>query len=302
VRFNTNALLPANLAQLPGGGVEMQLFVVDVDDSVAHEAKIPACAVWRSAFDSLLGALWAAHPGFVTFQTRGGARLLWRLEVPIVLRSLHDASVWTARYGTWIAQLKRFGIDGDAACADWTRLFRLPFVRRDDQDERRPIMGDLSASAWPIGDMPVVPERHGRNAAAEFPDDLSDRIDHSAVARLLAQFCVSGQNMHRMARAVGGFLCNRGFSSIDAATVVLEMAELAGSTDPGRRAADAESPFRERTPAGWSELEKHVSLDVLRRLECAVPDLLEARRRAQIEALKAQLLLVPQNTSAPTPA
>ena len=46
--------------------------------------------------------------------------------------------MWTATYEAWLRYLlSRFGIVGDDACANWTRLYRLPHVVRDGVRQER---------------------------------------------------------------------------------------------------------------------------------------------------------------------
>ncbi len=297
VRFNSDVLQPSVVSTLPNGGVAMVAFVVDID-APNHAPTEP----WRTTERDKLGRVWAAVPGFHYFETRGGYRLVWRLSELVWIRSYHDADVWTARYKAWLAGLKTLsGIEGDDACTDWTRLYRLPFVVRDGQPQGYPAGGDLTAGVWPIGETPVLPARTTpAGLAAEFPDDLSDKLDHGAIATLLAPYYPKGVR-NGMARAVGAYLCNRGYSPLDASTVVYTMAELAGSDNPEGRADDAANVFRDRTPKGWSALvEFGVPANVLEQLERAVPDLREGARRAAAEALKASLLLAPTSPRAAT--
>src|SRR5262249_13425612 len=59
-----------------------------------------------------------------------------------------DKARWSAEYLTWCRYLKRrFGIDADEGCTDWTRLYRLPFVARDD----KPTIGATAGDAYNIG-------------------------------------------------------------------------------------------------------------------------------------------------------
>lgn len=65
------------------------------------------------------------------YRTRGGYRLLWRLEEPVV-----DPAAFEALLPRVYATLTTAGLTPDRL-VDWTRQFRLPFVRRDGVDERR---------------------------------------------------------------------------------------------------------------------------------------------------------------------
>ena len=56
-----------------------------------------------------------------------------------------DKEAWRERYRRELLYLaRRFGIEGDPACADWTRLYRLPHTTRDEggKPEDLPTEGD----------------------------------------------------------------------------------------------------------------------------------------------------------------
>lgn len=125
--------------QIPGGVAMVALFV-DVDGA-EHKAD-PA---WRAAESSKIAAALAALPGGFCYQTRGGYRLVWRLAAPVLIAGPDDAARWRLRYWrTLLALSRRFGLEGDPACADWTRLYRLPHATRDEggQPEALPTEGD----------------------------------------------------------------------------------------------------------------------------------------------------------------
>ncbi len=66
--------------------------------------------------------------------TRGGMRLVWVLSEPVPVegaRGLEDLLCGV------IMRARQVGLEADASCGDWTRLFRLPLVTRPSkQDER----------------------------------------------------------------------------------------------------------------------------------------------------------------------
>lgn len=119
-----------------------------------HPTKTPDAA-WREQERAKVARALAAHPGGFTFETRGGYRLLWRLAAPFLLASIEDAERWKLRY--WRSALylsRRFCIEPDPACADWTRLQRLPHATRKKLDgspgdgpEELPTDGDPELSA-----------------------------------------------------------------------------------------------------------------------------------------------------------
>lgn len=100
---------------------------------------------WRAELSAKLEALEAVHPGFFSYETRGGARLIWCLSRPFEISSEADASEWSVRYGLACDELARFRIEADRSCADWQRLYRLPFVTRDGAKQDPAIVGDAAA-------------------------------------------------------------------------------------------------------------------------------------------------------------
>ena len=102
--------------------VEMILLVFDVDGP-DHKAT----PEWRSTTAARLptGALWYA--------TGGGLRVIFALEWPSILKTAEDCAAWSAFYdAACVAAERMWGLVPDTACSDWTRLYRLPKVTRDD--------------------------------------------------------------------------------------------------------------------------------------------------------------------------
>jgi hypothetical protein len=134
-------------AELPDG-VPMVAAVFDVDCREAHVAGVPLAAdTWWLGELAKLDGLRARHPGAFIYRTRGGYRIVYGLEAPVVLRDASDGAKWSSRYAQWVAYLRRaFSIDADAACADWPRLFRLPHATRVEGggSEERETIGDPS--------------------------------------------------------------------------------------------------------------------------------------------------------------
>lgn len=101
-----------------------------------------------------LSRLFADHPGGYWYETRGGGRIVYRLPAPQEITCYHDAQEWRRDYAVTLAHLEReYGIVGDQACSDWTRLFRLPHATRDTQPEQRGSFGNPHA----IGVLAITP-------------------------------------------------------------------------------------------------------------------------------------------------
>jgi hypothetical protein len=68
------------------------------------------------------------------YHTRGGLRVVQPLAKPL---PVPESEVYHRR---WLHQLEAAGLQVDWACTDWTRLFRLPNVRRDRRPYRSPYL------------------------------------------------------------------------------------------------------------------------------------------------------------------
>lgn len=112
--------------------ITLGALVLDIDCPEVHGSKDPAPARWRDDLDNRIAQLFDEHgPGFA-YGTRGGARIVYELAEPFSVTSLADADEWKRRHAVTLAYLsRRFNIDADDACNDWSRLYRLPFATRE---------------------------------------------------------------------------------------------------------------------------------------------------------------------------
>lgn len=141
--------------------IVMHLMTVDVDgpkdpNSTRH-IRTPE---WDAGMHSAILRLMASHRGYA-YWTRGGLRLLWGI-VPVPLRSVSDALRWRQVYLDRLEWLKGWGIEGDPACQDWTRLMRAPHALRDGayECENYPTMGDpynLGVWDWEVPEVQRLP-------------------------------------------------------------------------------------------------------------------------------------------------
>lgn len=117
-----------------GFTVEHDLIYVDVDNPLHGEWTEPL----RERFDEL----WATARVLQTtgvYLTRSGYRLMQALDEPV-----HAGEHASERYlDAWIDELADHGIHADKSCVDWTRLMRLPHVRRGPATYVSPLV-DLS--------------------------------------------------------------------------------------------------------------------------------------------------------------
>ncbi len=154
-RLNTGAVGHADLPD----GIPLVAFVVDVDDPETHTAnardkgKRAAPESWRAPMRERVTTLRAEHPAFVAYETRGGFRLLATLTTPRIIRDAASVEAWRVFYARALAWLHRsYGITGDPACHDWTRLYRLPCVVRakGEPPQRWPMHGDTPGRWEPL--------------------------------------------------------------------------------------------------------------------------------------------------------
>lgn len=144
-------------------GVPLVLLVFDVDNhSVTNGDREP----WWQDERVKLSLLLDKHPGGFVYRTRGGYRIVYTLTSPFTIRCEADGRRWRTFYHRCALYLARaFDIAADLACADWTRLFRLPHATRDlvSGPERHDTMGDPSS---------IAPFSHQPDAS-NLEDDLS---------------------------------------------------------------------------------------------------------------------------------
>lgn len=157
-------------------GVPMCVLLVDVDCAAAHRATGGSGAVraddaWWAALRAKIERLAEAHPGVFAYRTRGGARIVFRLPVPHIIRTGADEIAWKRLYLRAVAYLARaFGIIGDPSISDWPRLVRLPHVTRDEMFARAETLGDPRA----VGELAVPDDdprdlEHARRLAERHP-------------------------------------------------------------------------------------------------------------------------------------
>jgi hypothetical protein len=167
----------------------MVLAVFDIDDPVVHGTDAPAGDEWLAEEAAKIEALDAAHPGVLMYTTRGGYRLVYALRRPHEIWTRHNDATWTAGYESWCNYLARtFGIKADKSCADWTRLYRAPFVVRDGIPQKPSTCGDpANLGVWSPKLAPedrVYAKRPGETHGAVEPIAISDPSNAYGRARL----------------------------------------------------------------------------------------------------------------------
>ncbi len=118
--------------------VELTVIVLDVDGP-GHQAS----DAWRVEMRGRVGDLFDEHGAGYMYETAGGFRIVYIQKQPTVLKTFADVRAWKHLYLIIVANFaRRFGIEADPKCRDWTRHFRLPFVLRDGVRQERPTVGD----------------------------------------------------------------------------------------------------------------------------------------------------------------
>lgn len=128
-----------------GVAIELTAIVFDVDCPDTHGKPEPAPDSWRTEIRRKVVALAEVHPRPYYYETKGGARIVYRQAEPTILRTQEDAQRWSQVYAVAVAHLQhRFGIVADGACCDWQRLYRLPYATRTPggRPENWPSWGD----------------------------------------------------------------------------------------------------------------------------------------------------------------
>jgi hypothetical protein len=128
-----------------GLSIEIGAVFLDFDCAETHGTAEPASEAWRRSLREKVIRLFGAHGVGYFYETRGGARVVFRLNKPTIIRSHGDAREWSQSYAVLLANLsRRFDLHADAACNDWQRLFRAPHATRTEggKPENWPTFGD----------------------------------------------------------------------------------------------------------------------------------------------------------------
>ena len=117
-----------------GGRILFGCLVLDIDGPEHKTGGTPS-PEWISDQTARLAHLPVEWASFGIYLTRGGYRLLWRRDAPVgPEQHIEDLEIARDRLAT-------IGIQADALI-DWTRSYRLPFVRRSSKNERREAVFD----------------------------------------------------------------------------------------------------------------------------------------------------------------
>jgi hypothetical protein len=162
-------------SSLDRGTATMTVLAVDID-APGHQAT----AEWRAATRQRITELFEAHPGGFGYETRGGARVVYTLAEPFVIETHEDGREWSRRYLTQVAYLaRRFDLACDAACADFSRLFRCPRATRDGELQRPATFGNPDEIAALVAEITAEDEARAREMAPQLWRSESGIILHA---------------------------------------------------------------------------------------------------------------------------
>jgi hypothetical protein len=248
-----------------------EVFVADVDNP-QHGPWTP---VLRAAFDEARARHRMLSTAGVYVTAHG-----WRIVQPLVRAMPVEAFESALR--AWLLELNANGIAADLACADWTRLFRLPLVRRDGRQQNgevftermRPIDPPATTSARSGRAARGKPRRpDGVRVAADLPAAWVDRI--APIAAALTYGGHEGER-HFVVLALAGALLGRRVPAEYVPAIV------DASMRAARWNADVEAKTAEDTVHRWAagaavsgarwlrERAPHV-LDAVDAVTCAAP-------------------------------
>lgn len=167
----------------------------------------------------------------------------WRIVQPLVRAMPVEAFESALR--AWLIELCASGIETDLGCADWTRLFRLPLVRRDG----RPQNGELFLERMrPIEPPATTSARSGRAASgkprrpdgvrvvAELPAAWVDKV-----APIAAAVAATPGSRHAISLALAGTLLGRRAPPEYVPAIVEACALAWGSTTVDTKRKNAEN-------------------------------------------------------------
>jgi len=181
-RLSKDILSSQNPLAYVGGAIDMILFLADVDGP-SHGGKkasdgpeaVTVEAWWEQELPKIEKLL-EDHPGLFVYRSRGGYRIVGRIDPIIHISGPVGGEKWTQRYVAWLNYLvrrygiKTYGKDSADKLGDWTRLQRVPHDSRDfatpDQLE---VIGDpANVGVWApkLAPEDIPAERAPRKAPA----------------------------------------------------------------------------------------------------------------------------------------
>lgn len=206
--------------------IQMTLLVADVDDTLSKKG---ARDEWRSIERAKIEKLMEKHPRAFVYETRGGYRIVFKLDEPFEISKPEDKTRWWTKYLAFRTYLLReFLIAIDPACKDFTRLYRLPNVVRDKKRELFPTYGTPEAIESFAIELPI-------DERVKPPKYVKTAIELACAAVRDAQVGFRNEVLNREAFSLGGFIPKY----IDRATV-FDALLLAILANGGNETGDAQ--------------------------------------------------------------
>ncbi len=156
-----------------GGRVSCSMFVIDIDTKDNVDAETLAAKTIGGKVpwdDELIGIFWAKIDAAVEaglpmpnalYTTNNGARCIYVLPELISVRESEEL------YRGLVHLYGQQGIIADSSCADWTRMFRMPSVMRDNKPTWEQPHFKLFEQYDTVIDLSKVPKIEG-SASAEY--------------------------------------------------------------------------------------------------------------------------------------
>lgn len=184
--------------------VSADVFACDVDNP-GHAPWTPAL---RSEFEAFVPrCALLARAGIYT--TAHGWRIVQPLAHPL------PVELFEAALGEWLFALDAAGVRVDHDCRDWTRMFRLPFVRREGRAQAGDLMLERMAPVDPPAAKARLAMERGKNmarrpraleVARDLPPTWTDRVAPIAAAMAAGGFQT---RRHEVAFALAGAMLGR---------------------------------------------------------------------------------------------
>lgn len=144
-RYNGAIFAHEKFQAIKDEGLHMAIIVFEADFPTSERSEPGTLDQRWEDEQPKIADLLLYHPGALVWRTRKGYRVCWLTDRR--LTSDNEATLWREDYLASISYFaRRYDIHFDPACGDWTRLQRVPWGTRDDDDGpvRRELYGSLS--------------------------------------------------------------------------------------------------------------------------------------------------------------
>jgi len=211
--------------------LRIECFFADVDN--------PGHALWTDDTLAEARASDPYHEALATaglYYTSGGRRIVQPLEKPILVG---EAEPYIK---AWLTSLERASLAVDHNCRDWTRHFRLPYVRREglkhtqipdclDLSRMRPVVPPEPTENAELAAIPTSRNRRPRDVhVGAWTSELPDVWRSTAETLAVAVRQVQGE-WHTLFMALAGALLSRGMPPEHLPALCHAVSQLTGNDD-----------------------------------------------------------------------